>query len=178
MKSLLPPNATDLEKKLAEIGSDAFNLPSIKLAKDVDHAPSDFLAYLAWERQVNYWRDEWPDALKRHIINQAISQHKIKGTPAAIKRALEPFGFEVKLIEWFQMDPPGKPGTFALELDLVGKELSEETYHEVNRLVEDSKAATRHVSNVQISSNPVLYINTAIALQDAVTIECMPQGYQ
>lgn len=74
--------------------------------------------------------------------------------------------------------PPGKPGTFALELDLVGKELSEETYHEVNRLVEDSKAATRHVSNVQISSNPVLYINTAIALQDAVTIECMPQGYQ
>ena len=60
-------------------------MPSIKLAKDVDHAPSDFLAYLAWERQVNYWRDEWPDALKRHIINQAISQHKIKGTPAAIK---------------------------------------------------------------------------------------------
>lgn len=178
MKSLLPPNATDLEKKLADVGADAFNLPSIKLAKDVDHAPSDFLAYLAWERQVNYWRDEWPDALKRHIINQAIPQHKIKGTPAAIKRALEPFGFQVELIEWFQMEPPGKPGTFALELDLVGKELSEETYHEVNRLVEDSKAATRHVSNVQITSNPVLYINTAIALQDAVIIECMPQGYQ
>ncbi|MCE6089839.1 phage tail protein [Acinetobacter baumannii] len=52
MKSLLPPNATDLEKKLAEVGADAFNLPSIKLAKDIDHAPSDFLAYLAWERQV------------------------------------------------------------------------------------------------------------------------------
>lgn len=178
MNPLLPPNATDLEKKLAETGAEAFKQPSIRQVKDVDKAPADFLAFLAWERQVNYWRDEWPDALKRRIINEAIPQHKIKGTPAAIKRALEPFGFEVTLIEWFQTSPPGRPGTFSLELDLVGKELTEETYHEVNRLVEDSKAATRHVTNVQITSNPVLFINTAIALQDAVTIDCMPQGYQ
>ncbi|MBK0062617.1 MULTISPECIES: phage tail protein I [unclassified Acinetobacter] len=174
----LPPNATDLEKNIAETGKDAFEQPSIKLAKNVDQAPSEFLAFLAWERQVNYWRNEWPDSLKRQIINEAIPQHKIKGTPAAIKRALEPFGFEVTLTEWFNEVPPGKPGTFSLELDLVGKELTEEIYHEVNRLIEDSKAVTRHVSNVQISSNPLLYINTAIALQDAVTIECMPQGYQ
>ncbi|MCE6855322.1 phage tail protein I [Acinetobacter baumannii] len=178
MKSLLPPNATELEKKLAETGAEAFKKPSIRLAKDVDQTPAEFLAFLAWERQVNYWRDEWPDALKRRIINEAIPQHKIKGTPAAIKRALEPFGFEVTLIEWFQTNPPGRPGTSAPQPGLVGKEVTGETYHEVNRLVEDSKAATRHVTNVQITSNPILYINTAIALQDAVTIECMPQGYQ
>ena len=36
MTSLLPPNSTDLERKFAEAGKDAFDLPSIRIIKDID----------------------------------------------------------------------------------------------------------------------------------------------
>ncbi|WP_285164406.1 phage tail protein I, partial [Mycobacterium tuberculosis] len=78
------------------------------------------------------------DSLKRNVIKNSREQHRIKGTAAAIKRALEPFGYEVKLIEWFQAVPNLIPVTFNLELDLIGKSLNQEVYNEINRLVSDA----------------------------------------
>ena len=43
MKTLLPPNSTDLERKLAEAGKDAFDLPSIRIIKDMIGSLKDTL---------------------------------------------------------------------------------------------------------------------------------------
>ncbi len=43
MTSFLPPNSTDLERKIAEVGKDTFDLPSIRIIKDIDNVPSQFL---------------------------------------------------------------------------------------------------------------------------------------
>ena len=102
MTSLLPPNSTDLERKFAEAGKDAFDLPSIRIIKDIDQVPAQFLPFIAWQKSVDYWDENWQEALKRKVIKESRALHRLKGTPAAIKKALEPFGYEVTLIEWLR----------------------------------------------------------------------------
>ena len=175
MKSLLPPNCTQLERNLTEVGKDAFELPSIRVTKDINQVPAQFLPFIAYQKSVDYWDDDWQDALKRKVIQSSKEQHKIKGTAAAIKRALEPFGYEVKLIEWFKASPELTPGTFNLELDLIGKPLSQEVFNEVNRLVSDAKSAARHLGSLTITANPVLNIHNILVHQTALTFCSLPR---
>lgn len=170
----LPPNSTKLEKNVASANAAAFDLPSMRLVQDFDQVPEDFLPVLAWQESVDYWDPKLATSLKRELIKKSRTQHKIKGTPAAVKQALLPFGYEVKLTEWFKQVPQGTPGTFALEIDLIGRELNEEIFKEVNRLVADSKAASRQVSNLQITTNPVLTTQVVFAHQFAMTFESLP----
>lgn len=176
MNSLLPPNASKLERKIAQVGRSAFDLPTIRVIRDIDAIPSQFLPFIAWQRSVDYWDENWQDSLKRKVIQDSKQQHKLKGTAAAIKRALEPFGYEVKLIEWFQVEPNLTPGTFNLELDLVGKSLNQEVYYEVNRLVSDAKAASRHLTNLTITTNPILTIRNILVHQTAFTFSSEPKA--
>ena len=176
MNTLLPPNSTSLEKKIAESGQAAFKLESIKVIRDVATVPAQFLSFIAYQNSVDYWDENWQDSLKRQVILDSKNQHKLKGTVAAIKRALVPFGYEVKLIEWFQATPNLTPGTFNLELDLIGKSLDEEVYNEVNRLVSDAKAASRHLANLTITTNPILTIRNILVLQTANTFTSEPQA--
>lgn len=175
MKTLLPPNSTVLERNLAEISKAAFDLPSIRIIKNIDEVPAQFLPFLAYQKSVDYWDNNWQDALKRQVIKSSREQHKIKGTAAAIKRALEPFGYEVKLVEWFQVEPNLTPGTFNLELDLIGKSLDQEVYNEVNRLVSDAKAASRHLANLTIAANPIGTTRNIFVHQTAVTYSSEPR---
>lgn len=175
MKSLLPPNSTTLERNLTEIGQDAFDLSSIRIIKDIDLVPQQFLPFIAYQKSVDYWDEKWQDSLKRKVIQDSKIQHKLKGTVEAIRRALEPFGYEVKIIEWFQIEPNLVPGTFHLELDLIGKSLTEEVYNEVNRLVLDAKSASRHMTNLTITTNPILTIRNIFVHQTANTFKCEPQ---
>ena len=175
MKSLLPPNSTALERNLTEIGQDAFDLASIRIIKDIGLVPQQFLPFIAYQKSVDFWDDSWQDALKRKVIQSSKEQHKIKGTAAAIKRALEPFGYEVKLIEWFKTSPELTPGTFNLELDLIGKPLSQEVFNEVNRLVSDAKSAARHLGSLTITANSVLSIHNILVHQTALTFCSLPR---
>ena len=176
MKTLLPPNSTQLERNLAEVNKTAFDIQSIRIIKDIDNVPEQFLPFIAWQKSVDYWDDNWQSSLKRDVIKKSKAQHKIKGTAAAIKRALEPFGYEVKLIEWFKATPNLTPGTFNLELDLIGKSLNAEVYYEVRRLVSDAKSASRHLVNLSITSNPVLTIRNTIVHQSALTFSSLPRN--
>ena len=176
MTSLLPPNSTDLERKLAEAGKDAFDLPSIRIIKDIDQVPSQFLPFIAWQKSVDYWDDNWQEELKRKVIKESRDLHRLKGTPAAIKKALEPFGYEVTLIEWFNAEPNLVPGTFNLELNVIGKSLNVETYSEINRLVSESKAASRHLGNLTITTNQIGTTKIILVHQTALTYTSEPRA--
>ena len=176
MTSLLPPNSTDLERKLAEAGKDAFDLPSIRIIKDIDQVPSQFLPFIAWQKSVDYWDDNWQEELKRKVIKESRDLHRLKGTPAAIKKALEPFGYEVNIIEWFEVEPNLVPGTFKLEIDLIGKPLNSDTTAEINRLVGETKAASRHLANLTVTINPILTIRNLIVHQTALTYTSEPRA--
>lgn len=176
MNSLLPPNASELERKIAQAGKSAFDLPSIRVIKDIAAVPSQFLPFIAWQKSVDYWDESWQEALKRKVIKESRALHRLKGTPAAIKKALEPFGYEVNIIEWFEVEPNLVPGTFNLELNVIGKSLNAETYSEINRLVSESKAASRHLANLTVTINPILTIRNLIVHQTALTYTSEPRA--
>lgn len=94
MSSLLPPNATPAETglatALARIGEIA--VPVDRLW-DADACPAELLPWLAWALSVDTWDETWPEDTRRAVIKASMAVHKIKGTPAAIQRALAACGF-------------------------------------------------------------------------------------
>lgn len=156
MTSLLPNSSTPLEKNVCSVTQKATELAvSIRSLASINNAPDAFLSLLAWQNSVDYWDTTWQPSLQRQLIKKSFRQHQIKGTVSAVRQVLEQFGYSATFVEWWQTDPIGEPGTFALVLDLNGVELTEATYDEVNRLVKDAKPASRYISNLTINVQPV-----------------------
>lgn len=110
--TLLPPTATPLAKALDILEERLFSLPVQMIVKDPATADVGMLDHLAWEHSVDVWDLDWPGDVKRDVIAIAAEVHRHKGTPFAIKRALEAFDVRTELLEWFD-DPDGEgPGTF------------------------------------------------------------------
>lgn len=74
--------------------------------------PIELLPYLAWALSVDVWQNDWPEQVKRETVAAAPFVHRIKGTVAAIERAVEPFRATLRIEEWFESDPPKRRGTF------------------------------------------------------------------
>ena len=74
--------------------------------------PEALLPWLAWALSVDDWDSLWPESIKRNLIAESISIHRIKGTVSAIRRVLRVLGVEAELSEWF--DHGGIPHTFRL----------------------------------------------------------------
>lgn len=85
--SLLPPNATVLERRIAESAS---TMPAgiVPALWNAATCPADQLHVLAWAESVDDWDPIWSEDRKRAVIAESRNVHRLKGTPAAIKRAL------------------------------------------------------------------------------------------
>lgn len=139
---LLPPNATRLERALADTLNQPCPLPITQLWSP-EHCPLALLPYLAWARSVDRWDPNWPEATKRLMVSNAFYIHQHKGTLSALKRVIAPFAGDFKITEWWQTTPPGAPGTFTIVLSVIETGISEETYLELQRLLDDAKPASR-----------------------------------
>jgi len=93
-ETLLPPNATAAEHRLEQATARLGELPApLRELWDPDTCPAHLLPWLAWALQVDVWDNGWSDDAKRAVIRGAITVHRRKGTPWAIKRALANAGY-------------------------------------------------------------------------------------
>lgn len=117
MSSILPPNSTPVERAAEALASHVRDLPvAIRDLWNSATCPAAFLPWLAWALSVDTWRSDWPEATKRAVIKASPRVHRLKGTLAAVKAAIAPFG-SAAIREWFD-DPTGEmePHTFAVVL--------------------------------------------------------------
>lgn len=113
--SLQPSNATPVELALEHAVALITEIPNpIDTLWDPWKCPLDFLPWLAWQYSVDYWRADWPEQIKRQVIDVAYDVHRIKGTLPAIKRAVEGLGIEAEITRWFETEPKGKPYTMTV----------------------------------------------------------------
>lgn len=92
--ALLPPNSTDMERAAADAIAEAIAIPTpLRDLWSPERCPEAFLPHLAWTLSVDTWDTAWPVEMKRNVIAASIEIHRVKGTPAAIKRALAAFGY-------------------------------------------------------------------------------------
>lgn len=173
MSSLLPPNATEIERRLAVAGAAIAEIPNP--IRDIGQAatcPANVLPFLAWERSVDRWEPEWSEATKRAVIDASFLVHQRKGTVGAIRRAIEPLGFEVRVVPWYEMQPEGRRGTFRLDVHVLSTGVREELHAALERVINDAKPLSRHMVGMSLTlATKARHAVSAVAqLGDEVTV--------
>lgn len=74
--------------------------------------PAKFLRWLAFQKSVDVWSEDWPEAIRRAVIIAAPIVHSIKGTPRSLQMALSSIEVDAELIEWWEQLPRAAPYTF------------------------------------------------------------------
>jgi phage tail P2-like protein len=177
MKSLLPLNSTQLERAMEA----AFFEKTIVPLRDLynpDTCPVHLLPHLAWAWSVDRWDYRWSEATKRAAIKASFYIHKHKGTIGAIRRVVEPLGYLIEIIEWFNTVPEGVPGTFALKVGVLETGITEEIYQELERLIDDAKPVTRQLVGLAISLETKGNLSVDVALYDGDTLDIYPPEMQ
>lgn len=117
MSSLLPPNASALERNLETVTSRLSDTPvPLRDLWNPDTCPAELLPWLAWTLSLDAWQPYWTEAVKRARIREAINIQRHKGTAKSVKDVVASFGGSLAMTEWWQQSPPGTPHTFELLL--------------------------------------------------------------
>lgn len=116
------------------------DLPS--LYTNIDKLPSLALDHLAAQYDVTVWRDSWGLAVKRSVLKTAISDKRIKGTKAAVRKAVESIGGAASIVNWYETEPKGTPYTFKIFVALseVAGTVTDEQQEDLIRLIDDAKS--------------------------------------
>ncbi|MGP9438138.1 phage tail protein I [Ewingella sp. AOP8-B2-18] len=147
---LLPSGSTQLEIAAAEALSHIARLPvPLRLLWNPNTCPLPLLPYLAWAFSVDRWDEKWSESAKRAAVRAAWFIHKHKGTTGALRRVVEPLGYLIRVIEWWQTQDA--PGTFRLDVGVLETGITEEMYQELERLIADAKPCSRHLIGLSIN---------------------------
>ena len=117
MSTQLPLNSTPLELAVEAANYENTLIP-LRSLYNADTCPEHLLPYLASAWSVDRWNNNWTQEAKRTAIRSAYDVHARKGTIGALRRVVEPLGYLIDVVEWFDTVPEGVPGTFALEVGL------------------------------------------------------------
>ena len=140
--SLLPPNATSLERALAGAMALLSTIPNpVRDLWNPWRCPLALLPWLAWCLGVEEWKPDWPEAVKRAACAEAFAIHRIKGTPAAVKRALRLVGAEFDYAE-----RPGGVAMTALVRVYNSASIELDSLAEVRAALERVKRKSVHLS--------------------------------
>lgn len=173
MKSLLPINSTQLERAMEATFFEKTIVP-LRDLYNADTCPVHLLPHLAWAWSVDRWDYRWTEATKRAAIKASYYIHAHKGTIGALRRVVEPLGYLIEIIEWFNTRPEGVPGTFALKVGVLDTGITEEMYLELERLIDDAKPVSRHLTGLAISLETTGAINIFASAYDGDEINVYP----
>ena len=139
-----------------------------------DTCPAELLPWLAWAFSIDEWQQGWTEEEQRGVIRNALFIHKHKGTLAALKRAVEPLGYIIHIIEWFDDSPVGIPFTFRLEVGVTNKPLEEATYAQIETLIETYKNVRSHMLALTIKGEVAGIVYAGCAMMSGVDTTVYP----
>ncbi|AIU88996.1 phage tail protein I [Pectobacterium odoriferum] len=169
--SLLPVGSSELEIAAAKACAELSRTPiPLRQLCDPESCPSNLLPYLAWAFSVDRWDEKWPAVIKRQAIKSAYFIHRHKGTVGALRRVVEPFGYLIRIIEWWQNG--GEPGTFRLDIGVQDSGITEEVFNELERLIADAKPVSRHLLglNINLDTQGAAYVSATSYSGDTLTV--------
>ncbi len=172
--TLLPPNATSLERALDQVSARIEQIPiPIRDLWNPEICPTEFLPWLAWSYSVDEWSSEWTEAQKRGAIANSIIVHKHKGTIGAIQDALGSIGIELSVMEWFNRIPIGDPYTFEVIIDAKTAPVSQQSLGSIARAINSTKNVRSKLSRITpgITTSSNLYIGEASCIGVDTTIQ-------
>ena len=174
--TLMPPSSSPLEKA-ADLTA-AIHIEAIPVERIFDQwhpqrCPVDLLGWLAWAVSVDDWNPDWPEQVKRDVIESSITVHRHKATPYSVKKALSLLAVKTQVSEWQDDTNHKVPHSFTVKAfanSALGSDseviLNEQFYEFVKRQVNNNKA-TRSQFELQVGAEYATGINLTTALQGA-----------
>ncbi|HCH1064853.1 TPA: phage tail protein I [Vibrio parahaemolyticus] len=169
--SLLPPNASGLERDIEQVIVQSTDLPiRIKDLWDPHSCPLSLLPWLAWALSVDEWDDRWPEHIKRQVVQDSFDVHRFKGTPYAVQKALDSLNIKTHLREWWEPDGSQEPGTMTV-VALINENLTDDDngliteamLEQVTRVIHTAKRGVIHFDvELGISLEETLGLSGAI----------------
>lgn len=180
LRSILPPNASQLERDIDRVVADRMDGLSLAISAlwSADEALEEHLPWLASAVSVDVWKGHWPEHVKRQAIKASFDVHRLKGTYGAVRRALDALGVRSVLTEWFETD--GAPYTFKIRayageyLDPSKTPLLDSDYETLLRDVIDAVKPVRAQFEFELAARlpmtlaPIAHASTATPLIDCV----------
>jgi len=163
-ESVLPPNASDLERIISSVvseGIDPIPVP-IRNLWNPKTCPKKFLPWLAWAMSVDEWDNQWPETIKRQVILDSTKVHRHKGTVGALKRALADIDMPIIVTEWFR-EEGGEPYTFRLDVDANIRGMERKTHAQIDRIICDTKNVRSRLTKVRVNLRTQGAIRVAFA---------------
>lgn len=168
---LLPAGSSVLEVAAAEACAKIEEIP-VPLRKlwNSQTCPVELLPYLAWAWSVDRWDSGWSESTKRSVVAASEYVHKHKGTIGSLRRVVEPLGYLIRIVEWWQTNEA--PGTFRLDVGVLDTGITEAMYNELERLIADAKPCSRHLIGLSINLdvNGTLPVAAACYSGDELTV--------
>ena len=173
MTSLLPSNSTLLERAL-EATNTGDTATMLRTLYNPSTCPVHLLPQLAWAWSVDRWDPRWSETVKRNAIRASLFIHARKGTIGALRRVVEPLGYLIEVVEWWQMVPRGEPATFALKVGVLDTGITEEMYQELTRLIDDARPVSRHLIGLAIALESKGHLRMGLGLTEGDEIDVYP----
>lgn len=173
VKSLLPPNATPIERALEQVNARILDIPApVRDLWNPDTCPPALLPWLAWSFDVEQWDSAWSDEQKRATIKATLFVHRHKGTIGSVRGALAALGFTVQVQEWFNQIPAGAPYTFRLLLEASQVGISQAALKQILAVVENTKNLRSHLAVIvpSVVTRDAITVATAAALGSEVAV--------
>ncbi|MDK9375853.1 phage tail protein I [Lelliottia sp. V106_10] len=174
---LLPPSVTRLERVAARVCASLGEVPvPLRQLWNPWTCRADLLPYLAWAFSVDRWDEAWPNSTKRKAVADAFYLHKYKGTTGAMRRVVEPFGLLLQVNEWWNIAT--EPGTFTLDIGVEEQGIGEDTWQELERLIDDVKPCSRHMLGMSLHLHTAgrVYAGASAYMGDTLTVyPCLPE---
>lgn len=151
MSDLLPCNATDQERALADTIARISDVPVVvSEVWNPDTCPANVLPWLAWAFSVDDWDTNWTEEQKRQVIKESVYSQRIKGTIGAVTRQLSALGYEIKILEWFQQEPKGTPYTFDVYITANQYPLTQADFQKILQVIDTNKNLRSHLNETQL----------------------------
>lgn len=178
MSDLLPYNATDAERALANTIARISDVPVlVREVWNPDTAPASVLPWLAWAFSVDDWDSNWTDAQKRNVIKQSVYSQRIKGTIGAVTRQLAALGYTIQILEWWQQVPEGQPYTFDVYITASQYPLTKRDYNKVMEVIDTNKNLRSHMGQVTIVAKSLSNVTCATVSALGNEISVTNYGY-
>ncbi|NVL46631.1 phage tail protein I [Pseudomonas syringae pv. actinidiae] len=161
-------------ERAIEVATDEVTQIPLRTLYNPQTCPAHLLYHLAWAWSVDRWDDEWSEPVKRAAIAASFFIHARKGTIGAIRRVVEPLGYLIDVLEWWETVPQGTPGTFALKVGVLDTGITEEMYQELTALIDDAKPVSRHMRELAISLETTGRFYMALSVSEGDEIDVYP----
>lgn len=148
------PNSLAIDKDIKafaaafshQLNKIADEMESIVIYPAISKQPEEILDTLAKDFKVDWYDYHAPLEVKRQTVAQAIKIHRIKGTRGAVDMAINAIYQGSRVEEWHEMQPPGEPYTFILNVEVMQQGFNVEQYKRLLKAIDYYKNIRSHMA--------------------------------